>query len=422
MAMPIHEEELGRRLRQAREATGLTQEEVAGQMGLARPSVVQLEQGKRTVSGLELDRLAHLYGRDLRDFLADEFRAEDSLVALFRAEPTVLRDEILGAVRGCLALARELANLEGLLGLDRSQIGAPLYSAAPPRTKGQAIEQGNRVAGEERRRLGLGFRPLGDVSELLEGEGVRTAMVDLPEEVSGLTLMEPQLSLFVIANRQHHFLRRRFSWVHEYAHVLFDRSQKGTLSRAGNQEDLQEVRANAFAATFLLPEEGVRAFLAELGKGQPRRERLEVFDGQRAVLAESRAEPSSQTLQLYDVVLLAHHFQVSRPAALYRLRNLHLLSQPDLEALLAEDRAGRGRSLAQLLRLPEAESAVAREAFRSRLLSLALEAYRREKITRRKLREVADLAGFSDLDVDSLFASTDPDEDAVDVLLPGDED
>src|SRR5882724_11613633 len=112
MAMPIHEEELGRRLRQAREATGLTQEEVAGQMGLARPSVVQLEQGKRTVSGLELDRLAHLYGLDLRDFLADEFRAEDLVPQDGRFGPEEGDQGVLGSVRGCLALARELANLE----------------------------------------------------------------------------------------------------------------------------------------------------------------------------------------------------------------------------------------------------------------------------------------------------------------------
>jgi Zn-dependent peptidase ImmA (M78 family)/transcriptional regulator with XRE-family HTH domain len=417
----IQPEELARRLREAREASGLTQEDVARELGLSRPSVVQLEQGRRAVSGLELDRLAYLYGRDLREFLAAEFRAEDSLVALFRAAPNAVRDEVLGAVRGCLALARELANLEALLGLDRSQVGAPIYSAALPRAKGQAIEQGSRVAGEERRRLGLGFRPLEDVPELLEGEGVRTALVDLPEEVSGLTLMEPSLSLFVVANRRHPLLRRRFSWIHEYAHVLFDRNRKGTLSRAENQEDLPEVRANAFAAAFLLPAEGVRDFLANLGKGQPRRERLEVFDGQRAVLAESRAEPSSQAVQLYDVVLLAHHFHVSRAAALYRLRNLHLLSQPDLEALLAEDAAGRGRALARLLRLPEPEDTASREVFRSRFLGLALEAYRREKITRGKLRELAELVGFSELELDQLFASAELDGEAIDVLLPGNE-
>jgi len=419
--MSIQPEELARRLREAREASGLTQEEVAGQLGLSRPSIVQLEQGNRAVSGLELDRLAHLYGRDLRDFLAEEFRAEDSLVALFRTESTALRDEVWGAVRECLALARELANLEALLSLDRSQVGAPSYSVAPPRTKGQAIEQGNRVAAEERRRLGLGFRPLGDVAELLEGEGVRTAMIDLPEEVSGLTLMEPSLSLFVVANRRHHLLRRRFSWVHEYAHVLFDRNRKGTLSRSSNQSDLMEVRANAFAAAFLLPDEGVRTFLADLGKGHPRREKLDVFDGQRAVLAESRAEPGSQSLQLYDVVLLAHHFEVSRKALLHRLRNLHLLSDEERDRFLAEDGNGAGRGLARLMRLPEPEHAAAREEFRSRFLSLALEAYRREKITRNKLREVCGLVGFSGMEVDQIVASTDLDGDENEVLLPGDE-
>jgi Zn-dependent peptidase ImmA (M78 family)/transcriptional regulator with XRE-family HTH domain len=419
--MPIQPEELAQRLRQAREASGLTQEEVAREVGLSRPAVVQLEQGRRAVSSLELDRLAHLYGRDLRDFLADAFRAEDSLVALFRAEPSALRDEVLGAVRGCLALAREMANLESLLGLDRSQVGTPLYSVAPLRTRGQAIEQGNRVAAEERRRLGLGFRPLGDLSGLLESEGVRTAMVDLPEEVSGLTLMEPSLSLFVVANRRHPLLRRRFSWVHELAHVLFDRNRKGTVSRASNQEDLSEVRANAFAAAFLLPEEGVRDFLAGLGKGHPRRERLEVFDGQRAASAESRAEPGSQSLQLYDVVLLAHHFQVSRKAALYRLRNLHLLSEEERDRFLAEDGNGAGRALARLMRLAEPEPAAAREEFRSRFLSLSLEAYRREKITRAKLREISGLVGFSEAEVDQIVASVELDDERTEVLLPGDE-
>ena len=58
------------------------------------------------------------------------------------------------------------------------------------------------------------------------GEAPVGGMVDLPEDVSGLTLMEPRLSLFVVANRRHPILRRRFSWVHEYGHVLLDRDQQ----------------------------------------------------------------------------------------------------------------------------------------------------------------------------------------------------
>jgi Zn-dependent peptidase ImmA (M78 family) len=119
----------------------------------------------------------------------------------------------------------------------------------------------------------------------------------------------------------------------------------GTVSRESDRADLPEVRANAFAAAFLMPEAGVREFLARVGKGQPSRERRAAFDEERVVAAEARAEPGSQQLQLYDVVLLARHFGVSRLAALYRLRNLRLTSQGDLESLLEEESEGRGREI-----------------------------------------------------------------------------
>ena len=38
-------------------------------------------------------------------------------------------------------------------------------------------------------------------------------------------------------------------------------------SRESERSDLLEVRANVFAANFLMPEEGVRQFVGTLGKG-----------------------------------------------------------------------------------------------------------------------------------------------------------
>lgn len=410
--MTVTPQDLARRLREAREAAGLKQEDVARHLGMSRSSVAQIELGNRAVSSLELDLLARLYGRDIRDFLAAEFHPEDSVIALFRATPGIAdQDAVLEAIRDCIVLARELAGLERLLGVDRSHLGVPAYSVGQPRTKWQAVEQGTRVATEERRRLGLGGRPLGDAVELLEDQGIRTAMIDLPEDISGLTLMERDISLFVVANREHHQLRRRFSWVHEYAHVLLDRSRRGTISRTEDRDDLSEVRANAFAANFLLPEEGIRDFLANLGKGQPGRERFEVFDGEEAVSAETRAEPGAQSLQLYDVVLLAHHFRVSRTAALYRLRNLRLLSQAALERLLAEEGEGKGERIARHLQLRDSDHAAARNEFRSRFLGLALEAYRQEKISRGKLRELAALVGVSEDEAEDLLVDAGLDDE-----------
>lgn len=388
--MPITQEDLGRRIRSAREACRLTQSQVAEELGVSRPTVAQIEAGNRSVSGLELDRIAHLFGRDLREFVAGSFDDGDSLAALFRAQPEVLaQPAVAEALRDCVALGREITQLERLLGVEAGAGPVAAYPLPAPANRWQAIEQGERLAEEERRRLGLGDTALPDLAELLEAQGIRTGAVDLPEDVSGLTLNDQKLGLFVVANRRHHVLRRRFSFAHEYAHVLADRDRFGLVSQASERDNLIEVRANAFAATFLMPEDGVRQFVAGLGKGKPSRGYADVFDGRESLDAEGRTPPGSQELQLYDVALLAHHFAVSRLAALYRLRNLRLLSKTELDRLKGLDEAGRGRQVALHLGLSEPDHAEARDWFRHRILGLALEAYRREEISRGKLDELA---------------------------------
>lgn len=438
--MPITEQELAVRLRQAREAAGLTQEDVARRLGLSRSSVAQMELGNRSVSSLEIDAMAQLYGRSLGELLAEEFEPEATLVAIFRAEASAAEgDALLDAVTHAIELARELASLEELLEIERVRLRAPAYQVPPPRNKWEAIQQGNQAAAEERKRLDLGDLPLGDVADLLESQGVRTARLPLPDDVSGLTLMDPRLSYFVVANEGHAVLRRRFSWVHEYAHVLFDRDRRGTVSRESEREDLAEVRANAFAASFLLPPGGARDLLAELGKGRGSRDRWELYhdgDPKAVFRAEGRPEPGSQQVQLYDVILLARRFGVSRLSTIYRLKNLGLISQPELDGLLLQEREGQGleierslglpgwqaqRDLEQQLRDPGALEAHGGN-FRTRFLSLALEAYRREEISRGKLRELAWLVDTPEPDLDRLldllgFLDEEMDDE---ILLPDD--
>jgi hypothetical protein len=142
--------------------------------------------------------------------------------------------------------------------------------------------------------------------------------------------------------------------------------------------------------------------VAGLGKGKPSRVYTEVFDEADSVNVEGRSEPGSQTLQLYDVVLLAHHFGASRLSALYRLRNLRLVSEAEFETLKAQDDAGKGSQLAKLLGLPEPDHAEIRNEFQHRFLGLALEAFRREEISRGKLKELAALAEITDDDFDQL--------------------
>jgi Zn-dependent peptidase ImmA (M78 family) len=380
-----------------------------------------MELGHRAVSSLELDKLAYFFGRDIREFVADTFEEEDALAALFRAEPEIANQhDVAGRLRACIALGREITSIENLLGVDRQILGAVSYELPAPRSRWDAIQQGERAADQERRRLSLGWAPAPPLAELFETQGVRTGVVDLPEDISGLTISNRSAGLFVVANRRHAPVRRRFSFAHEYAHTLFDRRLLGTVSRTEDRDALIEVRANAFAAAFLMPGEGVRQFIAGQGKGKPSRGSAQVFDEAGAVQAEGRAEPGSQDIQLYDVVHLAHHFRVSRLAALFRLRNLKLVTQAEFEALKAAEEAGCGRELAVLLALPDIQVGEENHGFRHRVLSLALEAYRRDQITRAKLGEIAALLSMRKRDVNHLLERAGlADSGSADVLIPG---
>lgn len=382
----------------------MTQDEAAKHLGVSRPTFVQIEAGNRSVSSIELDKLAFLFGRDIRELIAESFQEEDALAVLFRAQTDgAEKPRVLEKLRECMALGRELTNLERLVGIDRDNATVASYPLQAPKTRWEAIQQGERLSEEERRRLGLGTAPLPDVAELLESQGVRTGLVDFPEDVSGLTLCDSSVGLFVVANRAHHYLRRRFSFAHEYAHVVADRHRFGRISRSSERDDLLEVRANAFAANFLLPEAGVRQFVAGLGKGMPSRAFAEVFDEAGSLNVEGRTEPGSQSLQLYDVVQLAHYFGVSRLSALFRLRNLRLVTEAEREQLKRLDDQGKGRQLANLLGLPEPDHTEMRSEFKHRFLGLALEAYRRDEISRGKLRELGAMVGLPHDDLDRLL-------------------
>lgn len=393
--MPLTKEELGRRIRAARESCGMTQEQLAEPVELSRLAVGQIEAGTRSVSSIELDRIAHALGRDIKSFFVEAFEERDALAALFRSDAALAEQaELLRALRDCLALGREMTNLERLLGIDRAQLITAAYELPAPNSRWGAIQQGQKVAAEERQRLGLGVAPVLELDELLESQGVRTGVVGLPDNISGLTLSDRAIGVFVVINASHAELRRRFSLAHEYAHVLIDRDRSGAISRSENRADLLEVRANAFAAAFLMPAEGVMQFVHGLGKGNPSRAQVAVFDEAEALQVEQREAPGSQEIQLYDVALVAHHFGVSRISALYRLKNLRLIDETEFQALSTQEVSGAGKSIADFLAVPErVREDSSRTDFRRRFLGLALEAYRREEITRGKFDELSAMVG-----------------------------
>ncbi|MFZ5556742.1 MAG: ImmA/IrrE family metallo-endopeptidase [Pseudomonadota bacterium] len=232
--------------------------------GLNRVAVGQIEAGTRSVSSLELDRIAHAVGRDIKSFFAASFVERDALAALFRSDAELAEQaDLLKALQDSLALGHEMTNLERLVEIDRVQLLTASYELPAPKSRWDAIqqEQGQKVAIEERQRLGLGVAPIGDLSELLEAQGVRTGVVALPENISGLTLVDSTIGVFVVINAKHAAVRQRFSLAHECGHVLLDRDRAGAISRAEKTEEdsgAGQTIANFLAAPEAPPDDSSR--------------------------------------------------------------------------------------------------------------------------------------------------------------------
>ena len=391
--------ELGRRLRSAREARGLSQQAVADALGLPRTAVTGLEAGNRSVSTLELTKLSEVYLRPVGDFLHEGTREEDEdvLVALHRAVPGLERAPATDEeVARCVNLCREGVRLEHLLGAE-PRSGPPSYEVRVPRNSGEAVAQGERTAEQERRRLGIGDAPIFEISELIASQGIWASGVPLPDEMSGLFLRHPSIGLAILVNSSHPRGRKRFSYAHEYAHALLDRDRSIAVSSTDNSSEMVERRANAFSAAFLMPGSGVFDALRSLDKGLPSRQEQTIFDVASGghTDAELRSPAHSQRITYKDIAMLAHHFGVSYQATVYRLKSFRYLSHPDSHGLLEQE--GFGREYLKALMFsdvgePEHPRYRDRE-LRSEIAHLAIEAYRREEISRGRILELSKTLG-----------------------------
>lgn len=398
--MAIDTNELARRLRQAREEAGISQQAAADAIGIHRSSVTQLESGNRAVTTLELTKLAVLYGREISWFLAARAPEEDDvLVALHRATGPESSPQSRRQIDRCVALCREGVSLEKMLG-HAPRKGPPTYSEPVPQSAWDAIAQGQRVAEEERRRLDLGARPINDMVGLITEQGIWASGADLPANMSGIFFRDASVGLAILVNARHARARRRFSYAHEYAHALLDREQPITPSSADIAEKLVEKRANAFAAAFLMPKEGVAETLAALDKGQPSRVDESVFDAATGghFDAQLRPAPRSQEITYQDAAVLAHRFIVSYQAAVYRLLSLRHVSKDEADELLSQEGVGkdylRALDMFDDLEGDEDKSLVDRE-LRSQVARLAIEAYRRDEISRGRLLDLGKTLGIT---------------------------
>lgn len=416
--MAISRATLATRLQKSRKAASITQEQAAKSLGIARTAMVQIELGNRAVSSLELEKLARLYHQDIADFFTPNSMQndEDPLVVLHRIASGLDQPAVRQQVDLCFQLCREGRSLEKVIG--RSQrLVPPEYKLPQPESAGEAILQGLNVAGQERQRLGLGDAPIADIAEMINQQGVWATSIDLPDEMSGLYINHPQTGMVILVNTSHKRAptRIRFSYAHEYGHALMDREYKCNVSSCANSNSLNEKRANAFAAALLMPEQGVNRALQQIQKGQPSRFEQVILDAATLgrIDAQVRTAPGSQQMAYQDLMMIARWFNVSYEAAVYRLRSLNHISQGECDKLLSQinlanqfkrmldagseikgEKTNSDEFYGERISALEADArATSIQELKMHIAHLAIEAFRREKISRGRVLEIAQLLG-----------------------------
>ena len=111
-------EEIGRRLRIARENAGIRQDDAAAAIEASRPTLVSIEQGVRRARMPELQILANRYGMSVNALLRREAIHTD-LVPRFRKLRDTEDEHSLEAIRLLNDLANAETELENILGIKR---------------------------------------------------------------------------------------------------------------------------------------------------------------------------------------------------------------------------------------------------------------------------------------------------------------
>jgi transcriptional regulator with XRE-family HTH domain len=380
---------------------------VAREFGVSRSTIAQMELGNRKLQAADLGRLAKIYGCSATSLLVVPDDREDQPVDELQDElrqnvPEFSDDpDSFEGMKEAITLSRELTGLEKVLGLEGYTSAPPSTGFGSPTTQWEGAHQGYVAAQEERWRMNLGDAPIRDVDDTLAMMRVRATRAHLPSGILSLYIQTPDVGTLVVVSDSLSMEERRFQYVHGYAHALFDSGHRWLICRASGRNALPELRATAFSGRFLLPETGVRRYLDSLGKdtlGRSSGAVQKLFSehaGPKAkealVRVEGRGRKGTTSISACDLIQIASYFGVSPALTAHNLRNLRFMGDDELDALESQESEGLVARSEKVLDLQSFRNVPRRDAFRSRLLALAVEATRRGVIDKDKFRRSAEL-------------------------------
>lgn len=315
---------LNDKIKEARESLKLSQEAVSVQAHIGVSSLSEFENGKREPSLSQLASLARVYKKSVTFFL-EEMPEQETV--LWRERPSQNAEVI---EHDFLELCRRYSNLERWC----KDVIAPELPHINSSQSSFSFSRAEEVAQKVRKELNLGDRPSFSLLQVLEDKcGVKIFHQEIEPTGTAASVKSARYGWAILLNSKNSQARRNFDLAHELFHLLtwelFDH-HLGEQSGLPNAEE--ESFANAFASYLLMPEEEMRSAVEKRKR-----------DGK---------------LSLTAIGEIAHQFQVSAEAAVWRVHRLYGLDREKTTTAIKQIREkpsyGQAQSEigAELLRLP----------------------------------------------------------------------
>lgn len=247
---------LGSELQRARTKRGLTQEEAAKIIDVARTTMTAIEKGERRIKADELVKLADAYGCEVSDFVRPRPKVEPFQLQ-FRSSRVVDDQAVFAPYLDTFEeLCRNYLELEQIT-------KAPLVRKHPSQYEiadAHVEQSAESVAIEERHRLGLGDGAVTTLRAILEQDiGLRIFALPLPtRKCSALYLYDEQLGGCIALNSEYAEEQQLWSLARAYAHFLTRRRQPMIFIEDRYQRlPEHEHFIDQFALHFLMPTSGL---------------------------------------------------------------------------------------------------------------------------------------------------------------------
>lgn len=246
----------GDRLREAREARGLTISQLGEMIGVTKQAVSLYEKAKSGPAPDTFDRMArtlrvpkHYFLRPATDPPGGPvfYRSMASATKQMRERA----ERRLGWFRSICRYAAEYVDWPAV---DVPDLGFP---ADPAKVSDEAVEE---AATTVRRGWGLGDGPISNVALLMENKGILATRFDLEaDKLDAFSVWDvgDGRPYMVLGADQASAVRSRFDAAHELAHLVFHRNVPGVLIHKGPSFNLIEAQAHRFARAFLLPRQAM---------------------------------------------------------------------------------------------------------------------------------------------------------------------